>query len=108
LNFEGLTVNLDAWNKLSAQDQKAIEALASQVEPEFWEAPQAEDNRNFILLKAWGMETYTPLAAVRNAMAAKGKPNWPAFGDTVPAVKQLLRLTGSPFIGLRSIKWQKF
>ena len=31
-----MTVNLDAWKKLKPDEQKAIEALAAKLEPEFW------------------------------------------------------------------------
>ncbi|MDR5880275.1 TRAP transporter substrate-binding protein [Caballeronia sp. LZ032] len=89
-NFEGVTVNLDAWNKLSPKDQKAIEEVAAKLEPEFWEAAREEDTRNFTMLKAKGMAIYTPPADVRNAMAAKGKASWTAFEQAVPAARPLL------------------
>ncbi|MDR5848628.1 TRAP transporter substrate-binding protein [Caballeronia sp. LZ003] len=90
-NFEGVSVNLDAWNKLSAKNQKAIEEVVARLEPVFWDAAKAEDSKNFETLKAKGMEIYTPPAAVRDAMAAKGKPSWTAIEDAVPAAKPLLK-----------------
>jgi TRAP-type C4-dicarboxylate transport system substrate-binding protein len=88
-NFEGITVNLDAWNKLTPQNQKIIEELAEKLEPSFWEVAKAEDSRNFETLKAKGMQVNTPAASVRDAMVAKGKPSWAAFQETVPAAKPL-------------------
>lgn len=90
-NFEGVSVNLDAWNKLSPKNQKAIEELAARLEPVFWDAAKAEDGKNFEMLKAKGMEIYTPPANVRGAMAAKAKPTWTAFEDSVPAARPLLK-----------------
>jgi TRAP-type transport system periplasmic protein len=89
-NFEGVSVNLDAWNKLSPKNQKILEAVAERLEPVFWEEAKEEDSKNFKTLKAKGMEMYTPTPAVRDAMAAKGKPTWTVFQDTVPAAKPLV------------------
>jgi TRAP-type transport system periplasmic protein len=89
-NFEGVTVNLDYWNKLSPKNQKIIEQVAERLEPVFWEAAKAEDSKNFDTLKAKGMAIYTPPASVRDAMAAKGKPTWAAFEETVPAAKPMI------------------
>lgn len=59
-NFEGISVNLDAWNKLSPKNQKVIEDIAARLEPEFWEFAKAEDSKNFETLKAKAMQVYTP------------------------------------------------
>ena len=89
-NFEGVTVNLDDWNKLSPKDQKAIEEVAARLEPVFWEAAKAEDSKNFDTLKAKGIQLYTPSASVRDSMSAMAKPSWTAFKETVPAAKPLI------------------
>ncbi|KQR77189.1 hypothetical protein ASG35_13110 [Burkholderia sp. Leaf177] len=89
-NLDVISVNLDVWNKLSPKNQKAIEAVAARLEPEFWKAAQAEDARNFETLKGRGMEIYSPPAGVRSAMAEKAKPSWTAYEQSVPAAKPLL------------------
>lgn len=89
-NFEGISVNLDAWNKVSPMNQKLIEEIAERLEGSFWEQAKAEDSKNFETLKAKGMQIYTPAANVGSVMAAKGKPSWAAFQETVPAAKPLI------------------
>ena len=37
-----MTVNLDSWNELTAEQQSAIEELATTMEPEFWAVSEAE------------------------------------------------------------------
>jgi len=89
-NFEGISVNLDAWNDLSADQQDAIEAIVSRLEPEFWDEAKAEDNRNFDTLAKKGMTVTTPDAGIRDAMIGHGKPTWVAFEDKVPASKPMI------------------
>lgn len=89
-NFEVISVNLDAWNKLSPKNQKLIEEIAERAEPAFWDVAKAEDSKNFETLTAKGMQIKTPPSAVREAMLAKGKPSWASFEQTVPASKPLL------------------
>jgi TRAP-type C4-dicarboxylate transport system substrate-binding protein len=89
-NFEGVTVNLDEWNKLSPKNQQIIEAVAARLEPVFWDAAKAEDSKNFETLKAKGMQVVTPPVSVRDVMAANGKPSWAAFAQAVPAAKPLI------------------
>jgi TRAP-type C4-dicarboxylate transport system substrate-binding protein len=90
-NFEVVTVNLDAWNALSAEDQKRIEDIATRLEPVFWDKAKAEDSKNMETLKAHGMQVVTPPATVLDFMSAKGKPTWAIFQESVPAAKPLLK-----------------
>ena len=62
-----VTVNLDAWNALDAEDQAAIEALAAELEPTFWEVSMREDARNLEVLAENGMT----VAQVPEEMAAE-------------------------------------
>lgn len=88
-NFQAVSVNLDAWNKLSPENQKIIDDLAARLEPSFWEMAKSEDAKNFETLKAKGMKIVEPTSSVREFMTAKGKPSWIAFQDSVPAAKPL-------------------
>ena len=88
--FEGVSVNLDAWDKLSSKNQKIVEDVANRLEPEFWEAAEAEDNKNFETLKIKGMKVNEPAPSVLSYMVAKGKPTWAAFQQAVPAAKPLM------------------
>lgn len=42
--FDFMTVNLDAWNRLTPLQQQQIEAVARQMEPAFWAVSEAEDS----------------------------------------------------------------
>ncbi len=44
-NFEGITINLDAWKKLSPGTQKIIEEVAARVEPSFWRRQRPRTTR---------------------------------------------------------------
>jgi TRAP-type C4-dicarboxylate transport system substrate-binding protein len=51
-----VTVNLDAWKKLSADQQKAVEDVAKRLEPDFWATSIQADTDSSNRLKAQGME----------------------------------------------------
>lgn len=53
---EFLTVNLDAWKKLSAEQQSALEAVANRLEPEFRAAALKADADGLAMLASKGME----------------------------------------------------
>jgi TRAP-type C4-dicarboxylate transport system substrate-binding protein len=89
-NFEAVSVNLDAWNKISPKDQKIIEQAAENVEAEFWTTAKAEDSKNFETLKSKGVQVVDAPPAVRDFMLEKGKPTWAAFAQSVPAAKSLI------------------
>jgi TRAP-type transport system periplasmic protein len=89
-SFDVVTVNLDSWQKLSPEDQKAVEAVAQRLEPEFWSIAKAEDDRNFELLKSKGVKIVDAPAAVKDFMISKGKPTWAAFTKDYGNAKPLL------------------
>jgi TRAP-type C4-dicarboxylate transport system substrate-binding protein len=90
-NFEVVSVNLDAWNDLSDEDQKRIEEIATRLEPVFWEMSKAEDSKNIETLKSHGMQVVKPPSTVLDYMAAEGKPTWAIFQASVPAAQPLLK-----------------
>jgi TRAP-type C4-dicarboxylate transport system substrate-binding protein len=89
-SFDAVTVNVDAWQKLGPEDQKAVEAVAQRLEPEFWSASKTEDDKNFELLKSKGLKIVDAPPAVRNFMISKGKPTWSTFTKDHPDAKPLL------------------
>jgi len=89
-SFDAVTVNLDAWQKLSPEDQKTVEAVAQRMEPEFWSAAKAEDDKNFEILKSKGLKIGDASSSVRDFMIAKGKPTWAIFAKDHPDAKPLL------------------
>ena len=74
-----VTVNLDAWNRLDAEDQAAIEALAAELEPQFWDVSMQEDERNLATLAENGIDVSVPSDALRAEIAAASVPIWEAF-----------------------------
>ena len=61
-----VNINLDAWKKLPAAQQKAMEELAAKMEPEFWEVSAQADRDSIKKLTENGME----LVPVSPAMMA--------------------------------------
>ena len=76
-----VTVNLDAWNVLSGEDQAAIEALIADLEPQFWEVSKAEDERNLETLREAGMVVSEPSEEMRAQIAAASEAIWAEFLD---------------------------
>ena len=74
-----VTVNLDAWNALSPEDQTAIEELAAELEPQFWDVSRQEDERNLAVLAEEGIEVSQPSEAMRAEIAAASEQIWEAF-----------------------------
>lgn len=89
-NFDIVTVNLNAWKKLSLAQQKAIEDVATRLEPEFWKAAEQEDADKLKLMADKGMKMVSPDDALRAFMTAKASPTWDAFAAKVPAARELL------------------
>ncbi len=54
-NLNAMSVNLDAWNALSAEDQAAITEIATRLEPEFWQSAQDADAAQMKRLADEGM-----------------------------------------------------
>lgn len=68
-----LTVNLDYWNELTAEQQEIMESLAAKMEPEFWAISEAEHAKRMAQLKEHGMTVEAPspeiLAKMREVTA---------------------------------------
>lgn len=89
-NFDMVTVNLNAWKKLSPAQQKAIEDVAQRLEPEFWKAAEQEDADKLKLMADKGMKMIQANDALRAFMIAKAVPAWDAFAAKVPAAREIL------------------
>ncbi|MDX6751151.1 TRAP transporter substrate-binding protein [Geminicoccaceae bacterium 1502E] len=76
-----VTVNLDSWNELSAESQAAIEAIAKELEPSFWEVSVKEDERNLELLSANGINVSTLPASLRKEIAEASEAIWAEFAE---------------------------
>ncbi|HEY0275616.1 MAG TPA: TRAP transporter substrate-binding protein, partial [Paenirhodobacter sp.] len=79
-----VSVNLDAWNALSPEDQKAIETVSEKLEGQFWMNSRAEDEKRLATLREHGMEIDAPSPELRAALLEKAQPLWEAFKTRVP------------------------
>jgi TRAP-type C4-dicarboxylate transport system substrate-binding protein len=86
-----MTVNLDAWNKLKPEHQKAIEELAKKLEPDFWATSIAADTESNNKLKAQGMELVPIPAPMMAELRARTKNLLEDFIKRVPISEKPLR-----------------
>ncbi|MFK7902730.1 MAG: TRAP transporter substrate-binding protein [Nitratireductor sp.] len=84
-----VTINLDTWNKLSAEDRAAIEKVAADLEPSFWDVSKKGDLDSIKTMSENGM-TLVPLSdELTAAVRAKAASVQKAFFDRVPAAKPI-------------------
>lgn len=75
-----VVVNLDSWNKVSPQHRQAIEAIASEMEPQFWGVSKEEDDRNLAGLRQNGITVSEPSPALRGEIVSAAEKIWQAYG----------------------------
>ena len=68
-----VTINLDAWNKLTPEQQSAIEEVAARLEPEFWEVSRQGDLDSIKTLTENGMELVEISPELRAAMVERAQ-----------------------------------
>lgn len=79
-----VTINLDVWNGLSAEDQAAIEAVAAELEPSFWQVSRQGDLDSIKTMTENGM-TLVPLSdELKAQIAEKAVEVQNAFFERVP------------------------
>ncbi|UXS38464.1 TRAP transporter substrate-binding protein [Agrobacterium tumefaciens] len=79
-----VTVNLDAWNALSPENQAAIEQASKKLEGEFWLVSRAEDETKLATLKEKGITVTSPSPELKAALIERAKPLWDDFLKRVP------------------------
>lgn len=87
---DAITVNLDAWNALSAEDRRAIEYVAWRLEPQFWEVSRAEDAEKLAILNENGLKTGDVTEEMLSAMRAATADQMAAFLAETPDAKPVL------------------
>lgn len=79
-----VTINMDAWNALSAEDQAAIEQVAAELEPTFWDVSRQGDLDSIATMGENGM-TLVPLSdELLSAIAEKAATVQAEFFERVP------------------------
>jgi TRAP-type C4-dicarboxylate transport system substrate-binding protein len=74
-----VTVNNDAWRRLTPAHQRAVETLAAELEPRFWEVSVQEDERNLALLRQNGMTVTEPDAGMKRQITQAAERIWAAY-----------------------------
>ena len=86
-----VTVNLDAWKKLPADQQSAIEAVAKRLEPDFWAVSHKADADSLAMLKSKGMEVAPISQAMMAELRAKTAHMLAEYQKRVPAAQPALK-----------------
>jgi len=80
---QAVSVNLDAWNRLAPEHQRAIEAVARALQPQFWQVADAEDKANITVLVKNNIRVTSPSDALAAALTKAAQPLWEAFAQRV-------------------------
>ncbi len=86
-----LTVNLEAWKVLSADQQKLVADIAAKMEPDFWANSLKADVDSLNRLKEGGMEVVPVPDPMMTEIRARTAPLLDAFLKRVPAADQPVR-----------------
>ena len=79
-----VTINLDAWNKLTPEQQAAIEEVAAKLEPEFWEVSRQGDIASINTMTENGMELREISPELKAAMVERALALQADFVARVP------------------------
>lgn len=85
-----VTINLDVWNSISAEDQAKIEEIAKKLEPEFWDVSRNGDLASIETMKSNGMELKPISDELNAAMVEKAASVQAAFFERVPAAVEIV------------------
>jgi TRAP-type C4-dicarboxylate transport system substrate-binding protein len=86
-----LTVNLDSWKALSADQQQLVAGIAAKMEPGFWANSLKADVDSLNRLKEGGMEVVPVSEAMITDIRAKTAPQLDAFVKRVPTAEKPVR-----------------
>jgi TRAP-type C4-dicarboxylate transport system substrate-binding protein len=79
-----VTINLDSWNRLTPEQQAAIEEVAARLEPEFWEVSRQGDLDSIKVMQENGMELVAISDELRAQMVEKAQQLQADFVARVP------------------------
>ncbi len=84
-----LTVSERSLGELTPAHQDAIQQLAQNLEPEFWDISRNDDLDKLKVLEANGMITQVPTSELMADMRVQAQPIWRDFFDRVPEARPL-------------------
>lgn len=82
--LSSINVNLAVWNKLKPETRDAIEALAKQIEPEFWQVTANEDSTKMKILSDNGIKFTKTDDATRKQVTKVAEEMWADFVKRIP------------------------
>jgi len=85
-----VTINLDTWNKIPADQQDAIEKAASDLEPEFWGVSRQGDLDSIKTMSDQGMKLVDISPEMRATMVERAEALQKAFLERVPDAAPLV------------------
>src|SRR5262249_14496712 len=83
--FQMVTINNNAWKKISPANQKVMVEIASKLEPEFWAASLKADAEATRKLNEGGMQVVIPSQQMMADLRRKTDPMVADFVERVPA-----------------------
>lgn len=79
-----VTINLDAWNRLSPENQAAIEKVAADLEPVFWNVSRQGDVDSIAIMAQNGMQLMDISDSLRAEMVERAQQLQAEFIERVP------------------------
>jgi TRAP-type transport system periplasmic protein len=74
-----MSINLDAWKKLTPAQQADHRAVAKELEPQFWEVSKQDHEKKVAELKANGMTIAPAPKAMVDEMVKRTNPLWEVY-----------------------------
>lgn len=85
-----VTISLDKWNALSAEDRSAIEAVAAELEPKFWEVSRKGDQDSIATMTGHGMVLEPLSDTLKTEIAARAGDVQADFFKRVPQAEPIV------------------
>ncbi|WP_319566975.1 TRAP transporter substrate-binding protein [Cohaesibacter marisflavi] len=85
-----VSINLDAWNKISPEDQKTVQDIATSLEPDFWNVARDKDMQSVVTMQQHGMDLVEISPEMFAEMQAKAKALLDEYLERVPSAKPIV------------------
>lgn len=85
-----VTINLDKWNSLSEEDRAAIEKVATELEPKFWDVSRQGDLDSIAIMTENGMQLVEMSDALKAEISTRAETVQAEFFDRVPDAKAIV------------------
>jgi len=86
-----ISVNLDAWKKLTPEQQATIEKLGKEMQPVFWQNSKNEDAKKLAFLKEKGIKITSPSPELKKDLIKVAEGMWADFlKDAGPAAAETI------------------